>query len=756
MPLGLNLLVKGDPESTEYATEMVQSTLRTLIFLTAGVYLVWHLVAVAWPDSFGLDTLWGVLLLSPIVVAVAGLALWLARRRVALSLAVWQVGLAAAVAVGLLQFQRAEILFLLALLPLIAVLAAGWPVSAGSLVFVSMLAFLLPQAPGMPMVPTGYSTASISVGALVSLLGGAARRELLERIHWLRQNNQEVHAKLAEARDQQLELKQTQEDLIHASGELGRLTNRLRAMQEVADEARRTKEEFVANVSHELRTPLNMIIGFSEMITESPQVYGTKLPPALLADIVTIQRNSLQLSKLVDDVLDLSQVDAGRMALTKEWVTIADLIEIAASVVRPLFASKGLSLTTQVEPDLPRVLCDSLRVRQVVINLLSNGGRFTESGGVVVRAWREAGRALIAVEDTGPGIAREDQERLFEPFQQLDSSIRRRHGGTGLGLSISRRFVEMHDGQMWLHSEAGVGTTITFSLPLTGAPADLPEQDARRWFSPYKHFEPRQRRSKAPLSSPTPRYVLLEQEGTLGRILGRYFGEAEVITVSDAESAVEELHRSPAQGLIVNLPPEDQPPSPELSSLPYGTPVLRCWVPGRHETADDLGVERYLVKPVSRDEVLATVDQLAPDASVVLLVDDEVEVLQLFTRMISSASPHVQVLRAQSGQEALRVLRDRHPDLMLLDLIMPGTDGWQVLQEMIRDPSVADIPVAVISSRDPASHPVASDTLAVARTGGLSVPVLLESIRALTGVLTPSVQHSGLARQGTQSERPVC
>ncbi|MCP4534139.1 MAG: HAMP domain-containing histidine kinase, partial [Delftia sp.] len=289
-----------------------------------------------------------------------------------------------------------------------------------------------------------------------------------------------------------------------------RLSDRLKTMHQVAEEARRAKEEFVANVSHELRTPLNMIIGFSEIITESPQVYGASLPPALLADIGAIQRNSRHLSRLVDDVLDLSQIEAGRMALNKEWASLPDIIGAATLAVRPLFESKGFYLETDIPPDLPPVFCDSTRVRQVLINLLSNAGRFTERGGVRVRIERAENEIVISVSDTGPGIGVEAQQKLFEPFQQLDSSIRRRHDGSGLGLSISKRFVEMHVGKMWIESQVGVGATIYFSLPLeTPLPAIPGGGSALRWFNPYQPYEKRTRRSKAPAPSFVPRYVLL-------------------------------------------------------------------------------------------------------------------------------------------------------------------------------------------------------------------------------------------------------
>ena len=323
----------------------------------------------------------------------------------------------------------------------------------------------------------------------------------------------EAQRNLEEAREQRLELIQTEEDLRKANGELARLSDRLRVLQRVAEEARQAKAEFVANVSHELRTPLNMIIGFTEIIARSPQVYGGKLPVALLTDIAAIRRNSQHLANLVNDVLDLSQVEAGRMALTKEWTALPEVIEAAIAAVKPFYDSKGLYLRADVSADLPQVFCDGTRVREVIINLLSNAGRFTERGGVDVGCHREAAEIVVSVTDTGPGISQQDQKRVFQPFQQLDSSTRRRHGGSGLGLTISKQFVEMHGGRMWVESPAdgdkngqnrapqlGPGTRISFSLALESPlPADQPNVAMRRTLTPDDEvgFRLRRRTSRA-------------------------------------------------------------------------------------------------------------------------------------------------------------------------------------------------------------------------------------------------------------------
>jgi len=745
------------------ATDLLRSTSRNIILTTGGIYLAWHLVTtLTWPRTMG----WNVWLITPIVALVCGLSYRLLSRQILAAQVVWQIGLATAITLAVCVFRQPQIAFFYALLPLMAVVILGWPACVLAEALVIALVLSLSYGLAVPLLPPDDGLMIVTGGALTGLVGWIAARTLLTVLQWSLFSYEQAREKMEEARGRRMELEQIQEDLIQANRELARLSDRLKAMHQVAQEARRAKEEFVANVSHELRTPLNMIIGFSEMITQAPRVYGVGLPPALLADITTIQRNSQHLSRLVDDVLDLSQIEAGRMALSKEWASLQEIVDAATLAVQPLFESKGLCLETEIPPDLPSIFCDSTRIRQVVINLLSNAGRFTERGGVRTRVWREKDHVVISVTDTGPGIALEDQEKLFEPFQQIDGSIRRRHGGSGLGLSISKRFVEMHEGKMWLESpstlhfdspkgdlgagEGGAGTTIYFSLPLNTPPlTSLEAGGAKQWFSPYYRYQVRTRRSKLPPLRVVPRFVLLEQGKTLQRLFDRYLEDVEIASVWDIDGAIGELSHSPAQALIVNAPSlkEVSVSTEQLTDLPYNTPAVTCWVPGEDDAALRLGVVRYLVKPVTRETLLLTVEELGDSVKSVLVVDDKPEVLQLFARMLSSAHRGYQVLRATSGQQALSMLRERQPDVMMLDLIMPGIDGFQVLREKSQDPSIREIPVIVISATDPTGEPIVSDTLTVTRCGGLSVRELLTCIQAISEILAPSVQSGDPGRQ---------
>lgn len=752
----LRISPRADPDFASSAADLLRSTSRSLIVATGAAFLIWYtIIVISWPARM--------IIADPIaltVIVTSVLAIWLGSKRFLAAQALWQVGIAGAIALALHIFQLPEIAFLYMLLPLTAVVSVGWPFGLFSEGLVIALVLWFPHTLLIPPLSTSYVLAIAISGVFSGLLGWAATRTLLTVTQWSLFSYEEARKKMEDARTHRMELKQTQEDLVQANRELARLSDRLKVMYQVAEEARQAKAEFVANVSHELRTPLNMIIGFSEVITQSPEVYGDALPAALLADITAIQRNSQHLAGLVDDVLDLSQIEAGRMAVSKEWNSLQDIIENAALAVRALFDTKGLYLETDVLSDLPFVFCDGTRIRQVVINLLSNAGRFTEHGGVRIRVWRENEDAMISVADTGPGIPSEEQEKLFEPFQQADSSIRRRYGGSGLGLSISKRFVEMHGGRMWLESEVGVGTTITFSLPQLQMPRlePLSGEGAIRWFSPYSDYEyrARTRPSRAPAPRLNPRYVLLEKGDTLQRLFARCLDGVETVAVRDIEEATSELSRLPAQALIVNTPPCDKslitPAYPV--GLPFGTPVVTCWVPGEDEAMAKLGVVRYLVKPVTRDSLLIALESLGEHVKNVLLVDDEREILRLFSRMLSTSAHRYSITWATSGQRALDLLRERQPDVILLDLVMPGIDGFQVLEEKSRDSAIREIPVVVVSSRDPKGEPIISDVLTVSRGGGLSAHDLLASVQAITQILSPAgVQPAQLGGPG-QSETP--
>jgi signal transduction histidine kinase len=222
------------------------------------------------------------------------------------------------------------------------------------------------------------------------------------------------------------------------------------------------KSQFLANMSHELRTPLNAILGYTELILDS--VYGDM--PQRARDVLDrVQRNGRHLLGLINDVLDLSKIEAGQLSLSLTDYSMRDVVEGVYSAVEPLALEKKIALKIEVSSDLPPGRGDERRLTQVLLNLVGNAIKFTDQGEVVIRASAADGSFNLAVRDTGPGISKADQARLFQEFQQVDNSITRKKGGTGLGLAISKRIVEMHGGRIWVESRAGHGSTFFFTLP---------------------------------------------------------------------------------------------------------------------------------------------------------------------------------------------------------------------------------------------------------------------------------------------------
>ncbi len=721
-----------------YEVEYQRTIFQKLAAATGILFAAWQITTLAsHPDQ--VYSWKGLLLLE--TLAASALTFFFLKHTITLAQVTWQVGLVFSIILAFAAYRRAELLLVLTLLPMGVVIVTNCFMAAASEMLILAAAWgTVNWLPGV--VESEYILWVGTGGAVLALFGWVIKSNfcaILESYYLINMRSLES---LQEARGQRAELQQIQEDLLHANHENLRFSKQLQILNQVAEEARQAKEEFVATVSHELRTPLNMIIGFSEIIGQSPRLYGMKLPPALLADIASIQRNGQHLLDLVNDVLDLSQVETGSMSISREWTSLQKIIDDAILGVRPLFVSKGLYLNVSLPDEDITLHCDSTRIREVIINLLSNAGRFTEQGGVDVKAYQQKDQAFTCIHDTGPGISGEDQKRIFEPFQQLDSSIRRRYGGSGLGLTISRRFVELHGGKMWLESSPGKGTTFSFSLPIQTPQPEISISNPSRWINPYFQYKGRTRPFKAPLTAVLPRYVILEEGDALQHLMKRYLSNAEIVVVNEIDQAIAEITATPTQALIVNCPPSAKEIN-ELRShghLPYGIPVLNCWVPTIQNHAAQLEVFRYLIKPVDRETLLATLQEVGQDVSNVLLVDDNLEVIKLFGRILTSGEKKYRILRATNGPQALEMLRSRKPDVMVLDLIMPEMSGFQVLEEKGRDPSIRDIPVLVITSRDPSNTPIVSDILNIWREGGFSIQDLLNSITALSESLIPRTQ----------------
>jgi signal transduction histidine kinase/CheY-like chemotaxis protein len=550
---------------------------------------------------------------------------------------------------------------------------------------------------------------------------------------------------LEETRGRKAELESALSDLANANRQLKLAGERMAALRLIAEDAQRTKTAFVAKVSHEFRTPLNLIVGLVELMFRNPQMYHVTLPPDMENDLRVVHRNCAHLSSLIDDVLDLTRIESGRMTLYREWVDLVEIVGAAVEVVRPLVEKKGLSLTVRAQADVPAVFCDRTRIRQVVLNLLSNAARFTEKGGIeLVVDLPSRDRVRVRVTDTGPGVAPEDTEKIFLPFCQAGSQLWRDRGGSGLGLTVSQQFISVHQGRMWLESELGVGSSFVFELPVSPSPerVSAPGRWIRRdWIWREDAF--RTERSGEADRPRRPRLVVCDTTGGLAAGLERYPDKIDLAVATDLGHAIRAVGEYPSDAIVVNASArEDLMPLIDRARREAAdTPVIGCVMPAQTGRAVSAGAVGYLVKPVSRDDVEQAIRGLGRPVKRVLVVDDDPDLLRLFERMLSSGDGNLQVETAASGRQALERLETASFDLMLLDVLMPDLDGWSVLEQVRAKESTQGLPVFLVSARDPTDQPLVGELLLATMEGGLSPAKLLSCSLALSGLLlTPDGQ----------------
>jgi CheY-like chemotaxis protein/anti-sigma regulatory factor (Ser/Thr protein kinase) len=503
-----------------------------------------------------------------------------------------------------------------------------------------------------------------------------------------------------------------------------------------AEAARRLKQQFAQTISHELRTPLNLIVGFTELMTQSPEYYGEPLAPRYLRDVRIIHRNARHLQTLINDVLDLARIEAAQMTLVREEVEPAALVQEAVNTARSLIESHGLTLAVEIAPGLPTLWVDPTRIRQVLFNLLNNAARFTDHGGVRLTVSLQDSEVVFAVTDTGVGIAPENLGRIFEEFQQADSSTRRRYGGAGLGLAISRQFVMLHGGRIWAQSTLGAGSTFAFSLPvahepLDAAPVALPGAAA----------------GQSGVGSDRPVLLAVTHSLTAAALLTRHIHGCNTVVVPDLEQAQSAAARLLPQAVVLDQ--ADRPwNTTDLERLSVQlassrTPIMACPLPGQQALAQRLDVDGYLVKPVSRQGLWDALRQFGERIDRILVVDDDQDFVQLIGRMLDSPVRRYQVVNAYTGAEALATLRRRRPDLVLLDVRLPDISGPEIARQMRHQPEWRSIPIVMVSAQDepiaPESQPCA---ITIARATAWQPAEVIKWIQSLVEATVTPLQES--------------
>ncbi len=453
------------------------------------------------------------------------------------------------------------------------------------------------------------------------------------------------------------------------------------------------KSEFLASMSHELRTPLNAVIGFSDVLLE--RMFG-ELNERQEEYLLDIRNSGQHLLELINEILDLSKVEAGRMELDVGPVTLVDLVAHGHAMVRQRATEHNIDLTWDVDPDVV-LWADELKLRQVVLNLLSNAVKFTEDGGSVVLTARVTGDDVeVTIRDSGIGISEADQTAIFDAFQRGGRSARESTEGTGLGLTLSRRIVELHGGRIWVNSQVGTGSTFGFAIPMRSPPAQATGQLAEPTVS-----EERATDGAAPI-------LIVEDDARSADLLTLHL-EGAGLPVAVASDGVEGLDlakrlRPRAIVLDVRLPRLDGwdllallKADPDTADVPV---VVTSMIdePGRGIA---LGAADYLLKPVSREQILGSLRRLLPAPTsnrTVVVIDDDPAELDLIDAVLGPRG--YDVVRATTGNEGIDLVRSRHPSVVLLDLLMPGLDGFDVVERLRCDPATVDVPILVLTAKD--------------------------------------------------------
>jgi signal transduction histidine kinase/CheY-like chemotaxis protein len=501
-------------------------------------------------------------------------------------------------------------------------------------------------------------------------------------------------------------------------------TVELEKMMQTAKEANLAKSSFLAKMSHELRTPMNAIIGYSEILLEDANDSGNKSAIDDLGKILSAARHLLG---LINDVLDLSKIEAGKMDLFLEVFDVGTLVKEAASTVAPLIEKKQNRLAVECSEHIGVMHADATKLRQILLNLLSNASKFTAEGQIVLRARRELGAngdaIVIDVVDTGIGMTAEQMGRLFQSFAQADSSTTARYGGTGLGLAISRQFARLMGGDVTVESTPGQGSIFTARIPAHVVPPKAPpvivtEEGAPATDPVPVMAAPVTAPIAAPVSLPSPppvaggtalaRVLVIDDDQTVHAALAKLL-PAETYNVTGISSDEHALARvkefRPDIIILDTLQPElhgwnlmaQFKADPQLAAIPV---ILLTMVDDAHTAGNALGASGFLIKPIDPTKLLPILSKhSAPkqDTSI-LVVEDDSTTREMIVRLVEREG--WMAVPAENGRRALELLRTFTPSLVLLDLLMPEVDGFSVLREMRAHPKWKDIPVVVVTSLD--------------------------------------------------------
>ncbi len=518
----------------------------------------------------------------------------------------------------------------------------------------------------------------------------------------------------------------------------------LEKARDLAMEASKTKSAFLASMSHELRTPLNAIIGYSEMVMEE---MSDARETIYLEDVERIRTAGKHLLSLINDVLDISKIEAGKMELYLEDFELSALIKEVAATIRPLMDKNGNTFVVNFPQEMPTLRLDLTKVRQILFNLISNATKFTQHGTITLTCFAnphsEEGASTIAlkVSDTGIGLTKEQQGKLFREFAQADSSTTRKYGGTGLGLAITKRFSEMMHGSIGIESVPNKGTTFTVVLP-------------QRIESTIKAESPASNSGTIPGSSPSEStVVVIDDDPAVRDMLLRYLSKDgyHVECVAGGDEGIKRAKEVLPIAIILDvmMPHKDGwAILQEIKADPClkSTPVIMYTMVDEKNFGLAIGASEYLIKPVSRETILQVIEKYKRPmtSEYVLVVDDDRDLRELATRTIEKAG--CKVFTAENGQSALSMLRTVTPNLIFLDLMMPVMDGFEFLAAFQSHEEWRYIPVVVMTSKDLSSEErfqLSGIVRRIIQKGDLTPEILLRQLSSLIPQLSHILHSNG-------------
>ena len=520
--------------------------------------------------------------------------------------------------------------------------------------------------------------------------------------------------------------RQQNEDLDRLAAELSRAKKLEENRAQEIEAAARLKSEFLANFSHEIRTPLNGILGYCDLVLREE---GQRLTPHGRRDMNVIKANARTLLALINDILDLSKIEAGRVEIVSEHVDLEALVDECGATVRETLRGKEVELRVQVEPGAKDVFTDSLKLKQILLNLLSNAAKFTDTGEVVLTASARDAALVIVVEDTGSGIPADQLHHIFEKFRQVDGSPSRRVGGTGLGLAIVREVAKLLNGTVTVTSTLGRGSTFTVVL----ARAIDHERDHRA--APVAKYDAADGDASRETS-----VLIIDDDPMIHQLLRGHL-EGDGFRVFGASDGIEGInaareHRPSVILLDIHLPRLDGwgvlarlKSDPALS----GIPVVMLSVEEQRGRAFSFGACEYLLKPVEPDQLVSVVRRsIEPAMGDVLIVDDDADTRELVSRNLRKAG--FTTIEAASGEDALLKVRVVNPALVILDLLMPNVDGFEVLRTLRAEGNA--VPIVVLTGKDLSEseeHVLREGVARIVRKDGVSVDDVILEARRLVG-----------------------